>query len=194
MICTENRATQSKWCFFDPFLYVNVRLHLNHLLHQIQKLCRHLYRGRCQIWSLWVHMSNRMTKRSSRNAKDTIIKLVMIVRIVATHKLFQFENHQSWHPLSVYFFPFPPSLHSRVRILSAPPRHGAPLCVYSLVHFPPSWASGEQVSKIWVSFKFQFFLTKTIPPRAWKGKGWKGMITRHVGIILTILVILYFSS
>ena len=37
-------------------------------------------------------MSNRMTKRSSRNAKDTIIKLVIIVRIVATHKLFQFEN------------------------------------------------------------------------------------------------------
>jgi len=32
-----------------------------------------------------------MTKPSTRNAKDTLIKLVIIVRIVATHKVLQFE-------------------------------------------------------------------------------------------------------
>ena len=51
------------------------------------KLGSNLYRERCQIWSLQVHMSNRMTKCITRNAKDTIIELVRIIRIVVTHKL-----------------------------------------------------------------------------------------------------------
>jgi len=33
-----------------------------------------------------------MTKLSTRNAKDTIIELVIIVRIVVTHKMLQFED------------------------------------------------------------------------------------------------------
>jgi len=33
-----------------------------------------------------------MTKLSTRNAKDTIIELAIIVRIVVTHKLLQFED------------------------------------------------------------------------------------------------------
>jgi len=37
-------------------------------------------------------MSNRMTKLSTRNAKDTIIELVIKVRIVVTHKVPEFED------------------------------------------------------------------------------------------------------
>jgi len=37
-------------------------------------------------------MSDQMTKLRTRNAKDTIIELVIIVRIVMTHKLLQFED------------------------------------------------------------------------------------------------------
>jgi len=37
-------------------------------------------------------MSNQMTKLSTRNAKNTIVELVIIVRIVVTHKLPQFED------------------------------------------------------------------------------------------------------
>jgi len=33
-----------------------------------------------------------MTKLSTRNAKDTIIELVIIVRIVVTHKMLEFED------------------------------------------------------------------------------------------------------
>jgi len=33
-----------------------------------------------------------MTKLSTRNAKDTIIELVIIVQIVVTHKLLQFAD------------------------------------------------------------------------------------------------------
>jgi len=33
-----------------------------------------------------------MTKLSTSNAKDTIIELVIIVRIVVTHKMLQFED------------------------------------------------------------------------------------------------------
>ena len=47
-------------------------------------------------------MSNRMTKISNRNAKDTIIEVVIIVRIVVTHKLFQFEDVN----LAVTLWPF----------------------------------------------------------------------------------------
>ena len=32
-----------------------------------------------------------MTKLSTRNAKDTIIELVIIVRMVVTHKMLQFQ-------------------------------------------------------------------------------------------------------
>jgi len=85
------RAAQSKLRFFDPPSYDNMRLHLNHFWHQSQKVCNNLYRERCQIWSLQVHMSNRMTILSTRNAKYTIIELVIIVRIVVTHKILQFE-------------------------------------------------------------------------------------------------------
>jgi len=81
-----------KCASLNPFVYDNMRLHLNHLWHQTQKLCSNLYLERCQMWSLYVHMSNRMTKLSTENAKDTIIELVIIVRIVTTHKLPQFED------------------------------------------------------------------------------------------------------
>ena len=37
-------------------------------------------------------MSNQITKLSTRNAKDTIIELVIIVRMVVTHKMLQFED------------------------------------------------------------------------------------------------------
>ena len=37
-------------------------------------------------------MSNQMTKLSIKNAKDTNIELVIIVRIDVTHKLLQFED------------------------------------------------------------------------------------------------------
>ena len=56
------------------------------------KLCSNPYRERCQFWSLRVHMSNRMTKTSIRNAKETIIKYIIIVQTVVTHKLLQFED------------------------------------------------------------------------------------------------------
>jgi len=85
----------------DPLLYDNMRLHLNHLWHQTQKLCSNLYREKCQIWSLQVHMSNRMTKLSTRNAKDTIIEHVIVVRIFVTRKCPNLRRKSSSHTLVI---------------------------------------------------------------------------------------------